>query len=82
MKKALLLDTNVSSLPVYEFLINQGYDTYVIGGNPDDCLAKYTNAYINCNYSNPLLLDQVISKNQFDVIVPGCNDVSYLFSAT
>jgi carbamoylphosphate synthase large subunit len=78
MKKALLLDTNVSSLPVYEFLINQGYDTYVIGGNPDDCLAKYANAYINCNYSNPLLLDQVISKNQFDVIVPGCNDVSYL----
>lgn len=81
MKKALLLDTNVSSLPIYEFLISEGYDTYVIGGNPDDCLAKYTKKYINCNYSNPLLLEQVISENQFDFIVPGCNDMSYI-SAT
>jgi carbamoylphosphate synthase large subunit len=81
MKKALLLDTNVSSFPIYEFLLSNGYDTYVIGGNPSDCLAKYTTNYINCNYSNPELLQNVISEYGFDVIVPGCNDISYL-SAT
>ena len=81
MKKALLLDTNVSSFPIYEFLLSKGYDTYVIGGNPSDCLAKYTTNYINCNYSNPELLQNAISEYGFDVIVPGCNDMSYL-SAT
>lgn len=81
MKKALLLDTNVSSFPIYEFLLSKGYDTYVIGGNPSDCLAKYTKNYINCNYSNSELLEDVISEYGFDVIVPGCNDMSYL-SAT
>ena len=81
MKKALLLDTNVSSFPIYEFLLSNGYDTYVIGGNPSDCLAKYTTNYINCNYSNSELLQNVISEYGFDVIVPGCNDMSYL-SAT
>jgi len=81
VKKALLLDTNVSSLPIYEFLISRGYDTYVIGGNPDDCLAKYTTKYINCNYSNIELLQNIIDIYKFDVIVPGCNDISYI-SAT
>lgn len=81
MKKALLLDTNVSSFPIYEFLLSKGYDTYVIGGNSSDCLAKYTKNYINCNYSNSELLEDVISEYGFDVIVPGCNDMSYL-SAT
>lgn len=81
MKKALLLDTNVSSLPIYEFLISKGYDTYVIGGNPNDCLAKYTTNYINCNYSNLELLENILNTYNFDVIVPGCNDISYI-SAT
>lgn len=81
MKKALLLDTNVSSLPIYEFLISKGYDTYVIGGNPNDCLAKYTTNYINCNYSNLELLENILNTHNFDVIVPGCNDMSYI-SAT
>ena len=62
MKKALLLDTNVSSFPTYEFLLSKGYDVYVIGGNPSDCLAKYTTNYINCNYSNPEFLQNVISE--------------------
>lgn len=81
MKKALLLDTNVSSLPIYEFLISKGYDTYVIGGNPTDCLAKYTTNYINCNYSNLELLENILNTYNFDAIVPGCNDMSYI-SAT
>lgn len=81
IKKALLLDTNVSSYPIYQFLLKNGYDTYVIGSNPNDCLAKLSKNYINYSYSNPTLFQDIIEKHSFDVIVPGCNDVSYI-SAT
>lgn len=78
MKKALLLDTNVSSFPIFKFLINQGYETYVIGSNPNDCLAKYTKNYINGNYSDTPFLENLIETQKFDFVVPGCNDVSYM----
>ena len=79
--KILLLDTNVSSFPIYNFLVEKGYDVYVIGMNPNDCLAKHTKNYINGNYSDILFLDSLIKLHNFDLVVPGCNDVSYL-SAT
>lgn len=78
MKKVLLLDTNVSSFPIYNFLIEEGYDVYVAGSRDSDCLAKCTGNYINLDYSNIDLLNQVIRENGFDYIVPGCNDMSYL----
>ena len=78
MKKALLLDTNVSSFPIYQFLVGRGYETYVIGSNPNDCLAKYTKNYINGNYSDTPFLENLIKEQGFDLIVPGCNDVSYM----
>jgi carbamoylphosphate synthase large subunit len=81
MKKVLLLDTNVSSFPIYNVLVEKGHDVYVIGLNPNDCLAKHTKNYINANYSDIPTLDSIIEKHKFDIIVPGCNDVSYL-SAT
>jgi biotin carboxylase len=81
MKKVLLLDTNVSSFPIYQFLVNQGYETYVIGSNSNDCLAKYTKNYINGNYSDTQFLENLIKEQRFDLIVPGCNDVSYMSAA-
>lgn len=81
MKKAILLDTNVSSFPIYQFLINRGYDTYVIGSNPNDCLAKCTKNYISGNYSDTPFLKELIKTHGFDVVVPGCNDVSYMSAA-
>lgn len=81
MKKAILLDTNVSSFPIYQFLINRGYDTYVMGSNPNDCLAKCTKNYINGNYSDTPFLKELIKTHGFDVVVPGCNDVSYMSAA-
>ena len=81
MKKALLLDTNVSSFPIYEYLLERGYDTFVVGKNPSDCLAKHAPNYINCDYSELDLLRAVISEHRFDVIVPGCNDASYISAA-
>lgn len=78
MKRVLLLDTNVSSFPIYNYLIKNGYEVYVAGGKPNDCLAKYTKNYINFNYSDIELLNEVITKYEFDYLVPGCNDMSYI----
>ena len=38
--KVLLLDSAFSSLPIYEALINWGYDVRVMGNRPDDLLAR------------------------------------------
>ena len=77
MKDVLLLDTNVSSFPIYEYLVSLGYNVWVMGGNPDDCLAKYSTNYIGQDYSDVLKLKKYISKYKINYIVPGCNDVSY-----
>ena len=42
----LLLDTNFSSAPIYEYLIEEGNEVYVIGNNPNDFLAKSAKNYI------------------------------------
>jgi carbamoylphosphate synthase large subunit len=81
MKKVLLLDTNVSSFPIYNFLVENGYEVYVAGSKPNDCLAKYTDNYINIDYSNLYFLEDLIDTYDFDFLVPGCNDMSYI-SAT
>jgi len=78
MKKILLLDTNVSSFPIYDYLIKNGYDVYVAGSKPNDCLAKYTDNYINIDYSNVYFLQDLIHQYNFDFLIPGCNDMSYI----
>ena len=36
--KILLLDTNFSSGPIYNYLVESGNEVYVIGNNPNDFL--------------------------------------------
>ncbi len=81
MKKVLLLDTNVSSFPIYNFLVESGYEVYVAGSNPNDYLAKYTDNYINIDYSNLYFLEDIINVYEFDFLIPGCNDASYFAAA-
>ncbi len=76
--KILLLDTNVSSFPIYNSLVSKGHDVYVIGSKPDDCLSKHIKKYINCNYSDVCALDKLLKEQSFDLVVPGSNDLSYL----
>ena len=78
MKKVLLVDTNVSSFPIYKSLVERGHDVYVMGSKSTDCLSKYTKNYINCDYSNIELLKKKIKEYNFDYVVPGANDLSYL----
>lgn len=81
MKKVLLLDTNVSSFPIYNYLINLEYEVFVIGTNPKDYLAKLAKQYIQADYSNYEILNSILDKYNFDFVIPGCNDVSYFAAA-
>jgi len=76
-KKILLLDTSFSAKPIYDFLFKTGADVYVIGGKPEDALAKSARNYINLDYSNINQVLNLIEQEQFDFIVPGGNDLSY-----
>ena len=73
----LLVDTNFSSIPIYESLISWGCRVYLIGRNPNDFLAKNFPNYIEADYSDLKLLKNIIEDYQIQYIVPGCNDHSY-----
>jgi len=77
MHKVLLIDTNFSSAPIYNYLVKSGCEVFVVGGNPDDFLAKFVKNYINLDYSNIDRTREIINKIDIDYIVPGCNDLSY-----
>jgi len=82
MVKVLLVDTNFSSAPIYNYLVQSGHEVFVIGGNPNDFLAKSVKNYINFDYSNIDRTQEIIEKMKIDYIVPGCNDRSYYVCAT
>ena len=77
MNKVLLVDTNFSSAPIYNDLVQSGCEVFVVGGNPEDFLAKSTKNYINLDYSNVDRIREVMENMKIDYIVPGCNDLSY-----
>jgi biotin carboxylase len=81
MSKILLVDTNVSASPIYRYLVGSGAEVFVVGGNPNDYLARTATNYVNLDYSNiDALVDQV-DRLGIDYLVPGCNDRSYLACA-
>ena len=61
MSNVLLVDTNFSSGPIYQFLREAGHNVAVIGGNPRDALAKSVENYINLDYSDIEKTKQVIT---------------------
>ncbi len=81
MQKVLLIDTNFSSAPIYNYLVQSGHDVSVMGGNPNDFLAKSVKNYINFNYSDVDGVRKIIKKMNIDYLVPGCNDLSYKICA-
>tara|TARA_B100000963_G_scaffold361016_1_gene394410 strand:+ start:1322 stop:2473 length:1152 start_codon:yes stop_codon:yes gene_type:complete len=77
MAKALLVDTNFSSAPIYSVLQGLGYDVHVVGSNPIDALAKSANNFWNIDYSDTTALYDLIERENFDYLIPGCTDRSY-----
>lgn len=81
MSKIILLDTNFSALPIYNYLINNHDEVFVVGANPSDYLAKTVKNYINLDYSNIDRIRYLIESLNIDYIVPGGNDRSYYICA-
>jgi biotin carboxylase len=77
MKKVLLVDTNVSSAPIHDYLMRAGYEVFVCGANPADFLAKVSRNYVNMDYSDIGKTQALVEALAVDYIVPGCNDHSY-----
>ncbi|MDA8807645.1 ATP-grasp domain-containing protein [Flavobacteriaceae bacterium] len=75
--KILLLDTNFSSGPIYDYLVESGNEVYVIGNNPNDFLAKISKNYIQSDYSIISRTRELVKSLGIDCIVPGCNDRSF-----
>ena len=65
-KRILLLDTNFSAKPIYDFLVSTGSEVYVVGGNPNDSLAKSVKNYINLNYSDINAVVSLIKEQKID----------------
>lgn len=77
MSKVLLVDTNFSSGPIYRELVALGHEVHVVGGNPQDCLAKSAPKYWQVNYADVESLQSLVDRENFDFVVPGCTDRSY-----
>lgn len=81
MAKLLIADTNFSSGPIREYLLSQGHEVHIAGGNPNDFLAKGTPNYHVCDYSQPDELKRLALQLGVDAVLPGCNDQSYFSCA-
>ena len=77
MDRVLLLDTNVSSAPIHQYLAGAGYEVHVAGNNPSDFLARTAANYINLDYSDVDATLALVERLDPRFLVPGCNDRSY-----
>ena len=80
-KNILLCDANFCTLPILKAIKNKGYRTSTVGSIKDDPAHALADESINIDYSDTDLLHRHVAENQYDGIVPGCNDRSYLSSA-
>lgn len=76
-EKVLLVDTGFSAQPIYQSIQNLGYEAHVVGGRPDDALAKSAEHYWCLDYSDTDKLSELVKREKYKFIVPGCTDRSY-----
>ena len=75
--KVLLVDTNRAAIPIYQALLRQGHEVWVVGRNPSEPLAKICPRFVKMNYADTKRLASLVKKHKFSALVPGCTDVSY-----
>ena len=76
-RRILLVDTNRASYTIYSSLVAGGHEVWVVGGNPEEPLAKLAPHYVQLDYSDSSKLASFVDEKSFDFIVPGCTDVAY-----
>lgn len=77
MAKILLLDTGFTAALLLAELERAGHEVWVMGQNPQDCLAKTARHYVQANYADLSAVQRVIDEAHMDRVIAGCNDVSY-----
>jgi biotin carboxylase len=77
MARTLLVDTNRAAKPIFDALCAQGHEVWVVGGRRDDYLATTTPRYVCLDYSDTAGLAEFATQKGFDLLIPGCNDLSY-----
>jgi biotin carboxylase len=75
--KVLLVDTGFSAQPIYQSIQELGFDVHVVGGRPEDPLAKTAEKYWCLDYSDTDKLSELVRRENYRFIVPGCTDRSY-----
>ncbi len=78
MKNILLCDANFCVLPILKSIMSKNNRLSVVGSLLSDPAHKIANNSISINYADVDILNNHISKEAYDFIVPGCNDRSYL----
>ena len=77
-RKALLVDTNRGSYPLFDALRSLGWHVSVVGTSGSGPLTNLCPNFICANYSDPYELNKVVEDKSFDAIIPGCTDASYI----
>ncbi|MBX3021240.1 MAG: ATP-grasp domain-containing protein [Bdellovibrionales bacterium] len=75
--KVLLVDTALAAVPIYDYLVQEGHDVWVIGNREGDILARRAGSrWIQQDYRNYLEVEKHIEALHIERVVPGCTDVS------
>lgn len=80
-KSVLLAGSSYSAAPLLFRLKQWGYQVAVCGNIEDDPCHAYADRSFPINYADAQALATLAKKEQFDYVVPTCNDASYQSSA-
>jgi carbamoylphosphate synthase large subunit len=77
MKKALLIDSGFSAIPIYKAIKNEGYEVHTVGNRESDPLALINEYHHLIDYSKIEIVRDLVNTENIDVLIPGCTDLSY-----
>ncbi|SEK36106.1 Formate-dependent phosphoribosylglycinamide formyltransferase (GAR transformylase) [Nitrosovibrio tenuis] len=80
-KKALLVGSSFSAAPLFFVLKKRGIHVSVCGNQESDPCHQYADASFYIDYSNRDELLHLVETENFDYIVPSCNDYAYMSCA-
>lgn len=75
--RVLLIGTSFSAVPLLQYLKSVGYKIAVCGGYENDPCHFYADESFFVNYSKNEELLKLCSEEEFDYIIPSCNDYAY-----
>jgi hypothetical protein len=75
--KVLLLDTAFAAAPIYDGLVANGHEVWVMGNRSSDLLARRAHErWIEQDYSDVAAVESQVRAGRFSRVIPGCTDVS------